>query len=228
MVAPDLVRELVTEAVEVAVLSDTTTEASIDSAAGETDPAVAIATSDDATSAANKPRQSGGPESPRASPRRRLAAWPVPALQRATQPVDPCLGPREGRLPGLRHVRTRRRAARPDHVRPIPGSQVRLRGRMAWTQRSPGSLSRLLDLSQLPEHPASLKPHERVRAEQAQEVTFPGWPGRGGRCPAAPPAGEPAGRSPAAGRPVRNRARTGPSTRGHSRPGVGAPGTNRR
>src|SRR5882762_9353158 len=45
--------EIITEAVEAAVLSDATTEASIDSPAGETDPAAAIATS---TTSEAKPR----------------------------------------------------------------------------------------------------------------------------------------------------------------------------
>src|SRR6266481_1080207 len=47
--------EIITEAVEAAVLSDATTEASIESPAGETDPAAAIATSGDTTAEA-KPR----------------------------------------------------------------------------------------------------------------------------------------------------------------------------
>src|SRR5712671_1021864 len=47
--------EIITEAVEAAVLSDATTEASIESPAGETDPAAPIATSDDTTAEA-KPR----------------------------------------------------------------------------------------------------------------------------------------------------------------------------
>src|SRR5882672_6423335 len=47
--------EIITEAVEAAVLSDATTEASIELPAGETDPAAAIATSGDATAEA-KPR----------------------------------------------------------------------------------------------------------------------------------------------------------------------------
>ena len=117
--------------------------------------------------AVTRRRKTGGiPQKLQATSRRRFAAGALPALQRAAQPVNPALRSGEGLVPGLRHVRTRRRAARPHDVRPIEGPQVRMRGRMARAEGSPGSVPRLLRLPDVPEHPASLKPHGYLRGAE--------------------------------------------------------------